>query len=255
MSNNVFKTPEGQPATQRINQEDVEPTVKYLEKVTGLSLVSNMLGTTGKKPTSGDLDLAVDQKTTSKSELEQRLKNYAEKSGLENAVAKSGISVHFKTPINGDPKNGFAQTDFMFGDPEWVKFSMAGEYGDDGIKGKHRHILLNSIGKARKSEDYPQGFKWSYTRGLVDRETDKVVTNDPNKIAKILLGQTATIYIAVSFPKIMNYIRKLPNYTELTADAREALGKEGIEIPDHRQVESYQPGSIGWMRSMIDIVS
>lgn len=255
MSNNVFKDSSGQPATQRIIQADVEPTVKYLEGITGLPLVTNMLGTTGKKPTSGDLDLAVDDKTTSKGELEQKLKAYAEKTGLENAVAKSGISVHFKTPINGDPKNGFAQTDFMFGDPEWLKFSMAGEYGEDGIKGVHRHILLNSIGKARKSDEHPEGLKWSYTRGLVDRATEEVVTNDPNQIAKILLGQTATAEIAVSFHKIINFIKKLPNYEELTADAREALGKQGIEIPDHKQIESFQPGSIGWMRQMIDIVS
>jgi len=255
MSGNVFKDSTGQPRTQRINQADVEPTVKYLEDITGLPLVTNMLGTTGKKPTSGDLDLAVDDKTTSKGELEQKLKAYAEKSGLENAVTKSGISVHFLTPINGDSKNGFAQTDFMFGDPDWMKFAMAGEYGDDGVRGQHRHILLNSIGKARVSDDYPQGLKWSYNKGLVDRATDEVITKDPNTISKMLLGQTATAEIAMSFPKIMDFIKKLPNYEELTADARPTLAKQGIEIPDHKQVESFQPGTIGWMRSMIDIVS
>jgi len=255
MSGNVFKDGEGQSRTQRINQGDVESTVKYLEGITGLPLTDNMLGTTGRKPSSGDLDLAVDEKTTSKSQLESKLKAYAEKSGLENAVAKSGISVHFLTPINGDPDNGYVQTDFMFGDPEWMKFAMAGEYGDDGIRGQHRHILLNSIGKARVSDEYPQGLKWSFNKGLVDRATEEVITKDPNTIAKMLLGQTATAEIAMSFPKIMNFIKKLPNYEDLTADARPTLAKQGIEIPDHKQVESYQPGTIGWMRQMIDIVS
>ena len=255
MSGNVFKDAEGRSLTQRIDQADVEPTVKYLEGITGLPLTDNMLGTTGKKPTSGDLDLAVDDKTNSKAELEQKLKTYAERAGLENAVAKSGISVHFKTPINGKEQNGFVQTDFMFGDPDWMKFSMAGEYDNDSIKGQHRHILLNSIGKARKSDEYPQGLKWSYTKGLVDRATEEVITKDPNQIAKLLLGQTATAEIAMSFPKIINFIKKLPNYEELTAEARETLAKQGIELPDHKQVESYQPGSIGWMRQMIDIVS
>jgi hypothetical protein len=255
MSGNVFKDNAGQSLTKRIDQTDVESTVKYLEGITGLSLTDNMLGTTGRKPTSGDLDLAVDEKSISKGELENKLKSHAEKTGLKNATAKSGISVHFLTPINGDPDNGFVQTDFMFGDPEWMKFSMAGEYGDDGIRGQHRHILLNSIGKARVSDDYPQGLKWSYNKGLVDRATEEVVTKDPNTIAKMLLGQTATADIAMSFPKIMNFIKKLPNYEDLTADARPTLAKQGIEIPDHKQVESYQPGTIGWMRQMIDIVS
>ena len=255
MSGNVFKDKTGGALTQRIDQGDVEPTVKWLEGITGLPLTDNMLGTTGKKPTSGDLDLAVDEKNISKGELESKLKAYAEKAGMENATAKSGISVHFLTPINGDPDNGFVQTDFMFGDPEWMKFPMAGEYGDDGIRGQHRHILLNSIGKARVSDDYPQGLKWSYNKGLVDRATEEVITKDPNTIAKMLLGQTATAEIAMSFPKIMNFIKKLPNYEDLTADAKPTLAKQGIEIPDHKQVESFQPGTIGWMRQMIDIVS
>ena len=51
---NIFKNAEGQPATQRINQADVEPTLKWLEKITGLNHVDNMLGSTGIKPTSGD---------------------------------------------------------------------------------------------------------------------------------------------------------------------------------------------------------
>ena len=58
---NIFKNAEGQPATQRINQADVEPTLKWLEKITGLNHVDNMLGSTGIKPTSGDLDVAVDK--------------------------------------------------------------------------------------------------------------------------------------------------------------------------------------------------
>ena len=62
---NVFKV-DGKPATQRINLADIQPTINYLEKLTGLPLSDNMLGTTGKKSSSGDLDLAVDQTKISK---------------------------------------------------------------------------------------------------------------------------------------------------------------------------------------------
>ena len=41
---NIFKNPTGQPATQRINQADVDPTIAWLEKITGLPLQSNKLG-------------------------------------------------------------------------------------------------------------------------------------------------------------------------------------------------------------------
>jgi len=66
---NVFKDPNGQLATQRINKADVAPTLAWLEKITGLDLQNNMLGTTGKAPTSGDLDVAVDQANTTKDQL------------------------------------------------------------------------------------------------------------------------------------------------------------------------------------------
>jgi hypothetical protein len=53
---------------------------------------------------------------------------------------------------------------------------------------------------------------------------------------------------------IIAYIRKLPNYEELVAAARETLGRSGIELPKNEALESYQPGTIGWMHKMINIV-
>ncbi|MDV7390500.1 hypothetical protein RZS08_04060, partial [Arthrospira platensis SPKY1] len=94
-------------ATTRINQADVVPTVKFLEKITGLPLVNNLLGTTGKKATSGDIDVAVDASKVDKNQLEQRLKAWAAKNDPTALTKKTGVSVHFRTPINGDPTNGY----------------------------------------------------------------------------------------------------------------------------------------------------
>ena len=74
---NVFKNADGAIATIRINQTDVKPTVQWLEQLTGLPLMDNMLGSTGQKPTSRDLDLAVDPKTMSKDDLEAKLTKWA----------------------------------------------------------------------------------------------------------------------------------------------------------------------------------
>lgn len=97
--------------------------------------------------------------------------------------------------------------------------------------------------------------KWSANNGLIDRETNELVTKDPNQIAKTLLGQTATPSTLDSVEGIIGYIKKLPNYEELVADARETFEKDGLELPDPKKVESFQPGTIGWMRQMIDIVN
>ena len=59
---NIFKDPEsGNPLTQRIARDDVDPTLGWVEKLTNLSLKDAKLGSTGIRSTSGDLDVAVDQ--------------------------------------------------------------------------------------------------------------------------------------------------------------------------------------------------
>ena len=121
--------------------------------------------------------------------------------------------------------------------------------GSGQYRGEHRHIVLSSIARAR-------GIKYSPKFGLVDPETNEPLPNgdDWNSIAKQLLGQSATVADVKSVDAIINYIKKLPNYEELISAARETLGRYDIELPKKEAVESYQPGTIGWMRSMIDVI-
>ena len=125
---NVFKDDAGVVLTKRINRADVIPTVQWLETVTGLELTDHMLGTTGKKESSGDLDLAIDANEVNKNDFANALGEYIKKQGGDPKewIKKSGISVHFKTPIKGNPDNGYVQADFMFGERDWMKFSMTG---------------------------------------------------------------------------------------------------------------------------------
>lgn len=246
---NIFKDDAGTVLTVRINKADVLPTIQWLEHVTGLELTDNMLGTTGKKESSGDLDLAVDANQVDKNEFAQKLMDYIAKEGgnPKEWVKKSGISVHFKTPIKGDPHLGFVQADFMFGEPQWMKFSLQGGKEGSELKGSHRHIILASIARAK-------GMKWSFQNGLMSGDGKELITKDPNEIAKKLLGQTASPKNLQDPEAIIDYIIKLPNYEELVKDARETLGKEGVQLPVANQVESYQPGTGAWFRRMIEII-
>jgi hypothetical protein len=238
---NIFKTQDGNPLTQRINRADVAPTVKWLEQLTGLPLAKRMLGTTGKATSSSDLDLAVDANKISKDELIQRLVPWAKKQGGDpkSWIKKSGDSVHLRTPIKGDPANGFVQTDFMFGEPDWMTFSLRGGTEGSPYKGMHRHILLASIAKAK-------GYRWSYKNGLANRETGETITKDPKAIAEILLGPDATPKDLESVESILAKAKQSPNYQELVADARETLGREGIKLPE-------SVGSVNWFRSLADL--
>lgn len=246
---NVFKDDAGSILTVRINKADVLPTVQWLETVTGLELTDNMLGTTGKKDTSGDLDLAIDANAVDKNEFAVKLADYITKKGgnPKEWIKKSGISVHFKTPIKGDEKNGYVQSDFMFGEPNWMKFSLQGGKEGSELKGAHRHIILSSIARNR-------GMKWSANNGLMSGDGKELVSKDGNEIAKKLLGQTATIKDLADPEAIIDFIIKLPNYEELVKDARETLGREGIKLPVAGKVESFVPGSGAWFRKMIEVV-
>ena len=231
---NVFKDAKGQPATTRISRENVVPTVQWLEQLTGLSLVDNMLGSTGRKETSGDLDLGIDETKISKDILVQQLL----KRGIKaEDIRKSGDSVHLKTPILGDAGNGYVQTDFMFGDPEFQKFAL--NTGESDFKGVHRALLLASIAKA-------QGMKWSYKNGLMDRETNEVISKNPAEIAEKLLGGTVADMSSVE--TIVKKIKSRPDYDQLTTDARDAFERDNLVLPESRPL----PGTGGWYRQFVN---
>ena len=65
---NVFKNADKSLATKRIDRVDVETTLAWLEKITGLPHNDFKLGSTGIADTSGDLDVAVNVDDVSKEE-------------------------------------------------------------------------------------------------------------------------------------------------------------------------------------------
>jgi hypothetical protein len=210
--------------------------VQWLEQLTGLNLIDNMLGTTGKKESSGDLDLAVDAAKVTKEVLIQQLLN----KGIGTTdIRKTGDSVHLKTPILGDPNNGYVQTDFMFGNPEWQRWSLRGAGEGSPYKGVHRQLLMASIAKA-------QGLKWSYKNGLVDRETNEIISQNPAEIAQKLVGGTPADLESVE--TIVAKIKPRADYKQLTADAREAFARDNLSLPESTQV---QEGSAQWFRKFV----
>lgn len=245
MGGNVFKNENGKSLTSRINKHDVVPTVSWLEKILGIELKSHLLGTTGKAATSGDIDIAVDEQEVTKEELIQKLVVWVKETGSipKDWIKKSGAGVHFKTPIAGKETNGFVQTDFMFGDPKWLKWSLrAGEAGSQ-FKGVHRHILLASIAKA-------QNLKWSFKFGLINRETNQPITTDPNEIAKKLLGDDAIDDDLNTVETIIRKIKTRSDYEELIVDFREYLSKD----PSNPTLESFgmEIGSSEWFRFLMN---
>lgn len=231
---NVFKNADGTPATTRINQADVKATVQWIEKITGLDFTSvkdpktkypaRWLGSTGKVPTSGDLDLAVDSNETSKEALAATLTQYIQGQGLDPRewVVKKG-EVHFKAAIAGDPKKGFVQADFMFfPNVDWGVFYYAGGL-NSAYKGVYRNILMSSIAKSL-------GLKVG-ANGVFSRASNNLVTLDPNHTAELLLGPGHTHADLQNVEIIYKNLSNDPDRDAKLQDFREYLAREGLAEP------------------------
>jgi hypothetical protein len=235
---NVFKDANGKSLTQRINQTDVKSTLAWLQElVPGLDLQNNTLGSTGIKATSGDLDIAVDSSQVSKEQMVAQLGRWAQSHGFkpEEWISKSGTAVHFKTPINGRPDQGFVQTDFMFlSNVPWSKFVLGAMPADSAYKGRERNVLMNSIAKS-------MGYKLNQIAGIADRATNKIITDDPDQVAKMLLNKQATKEDLASVETILTALQKDPAKDAKLADFREHMKREGLPFLESAQL--YTPVS------------
>lgn len=234
---NVFKDSAGVPLTQRIAQADVMPTVRWLEGITGLDLTAEKdsrdgqptkwLGSTGRKADSGDLDLSVDAGEMSKDQLTTVLTNWAQQNRVDPAryVKKTGSAVHFFTAIKGDPKNGFVQTDFMFSNkPRWTEFVLSNDPRSQ-YKGALRNIMLNSMAKSL-------GYKLNQNDGIMDRATNELITDDPARVAQMLLSPNATSADLYSVESILKSLEADPKKEAKIADFRAHLEREGKTLDE-----------------------
>ena len=243
---NVFKDKQGQPLTQRINQADVPATIAYLEKVLGIEFPEDRwLGSTGRKPTSGDLDLAVDLSEINKDQLAAKLTQFVQnqKQDPREWVKKAG-EVHFRTPIAGDPNKGYVQTDFMFfPNLDWGIFYYGGAEGSN-YKGMNRNVLMSSLAKV-------QGLKVG-ANGMISRTTDQLVKGgqDPNYVAKVLLGPAFTKENLKNVESIYTALSNDPDREVKLKDFREYLAREGLQEPQQPMAEN-GVGFLGRLRDRI----
>lgn len=110
-----------------------------------------IIGSTGKKEYSGDIDLVIDNKWWSNGPGTFR-ENLNKLYGIEN-TARNGDMIHLKYPIVGynseynmlQPRTGFVQIDFNFGDSDWERFYHYSPGNNSEYKGAHRNLLIAAI--------------------------------------------------------------------------------------------------------------
>jgi len=182
-------------------------TVNKIMKPTGATLIpigSGATPTPGKK--SGDLDVIVDQDAMADYfglkkpvDIKKAVAQLFNDAGFDTKVI--GINTHVRVPLS----QGSAQVDIMLvPSAEAVsKFHMHNIPKGSKYKGVHKQIAMSKLAKNK-------GYKWSGFKGLIDAENDpkgNTPERDPDTIAKILLGDSATAQDLGSFESIL---AKLP---------------------------------------------
>jgi hypothetical protein len=157
---------------------------------------------------SGDLDMIADagqliknlkapDVKTAKIELEKMF----QQAGFE--TKKTGQIVHVKTNVGGLAQ----QVDIMVVDNGETasKFHVHDIPKGSPYKGVHKQIMIADLAKEK-------GFKWSPYKGLVNRDTNELVSNDLDNIAKQLIGPNAT---ASDLGSVESILAKMPSAKEI----------------------------------------
>ena len=129
----------------RVKREDIPATVQLVSQMSGIPAEDlQPLGSVGKTPDSGDIDLAVD---INKYDAEDIHKQMCAQLGEDYCVYNKGTKVaSYAFPIAGDESKGLVQVDLMFvPNPHWAKFSYHSPGGDSQYKGAVRTMLLMGV--------------------------------------------------------------------------------------------------------------
>jgi hypothetical protein len=116
----------------------------------------------------------------------------------------------------------------------WSKFVLGAMPADSAYKGRERNVMMNSIAKS-------MGYKLSQVAGIADRTTNKIITDDPDAVAKLLLNKSATQADLASVETILAALEQDPARDAKLADFRDHMTREGL--PFLESAELYQPVS------------
>jgi len=170
------------PGVGPIHIDEIEPTLTALEKVLGIDLKGNVLGSVGKREFSGDIDVALQIDPESIPQFIEKLKNTPEVLDIEKTsviMTKVQIVGYDEAKQTSKPRTGYVQVDFMPGDPGWLKtYYHSPSEKESKYKGVFRNIMIATIAAVHNRQDSAdtiddgrpvesKRWMWSPTDGLV----------------------------------------------------------------------------------------
>ena len=135
------------PNTKPISSELIPSVLRSLKRKLALPVNFTFLGSTGKKPMCGDIDLAVSSTEHTFDGFSQTL---AAALGNENIKPQPQFNhVYTRVAIPNTKGRKFCQVDFMIGDPNLLAFTnWAPHPSSSNYQGSHRTQLIKATAKA-----------------------------------------------------------------------------------------------------------
>lgn len=228
-----------------IHISEVMPTLENLARQLDMSEISkNPLGSTGKKEYSNDIDIALN--ITDNTERSKLMSLLREMLGYENVRSIASIIIS-RVPIENydeskdavQPRTGFVQIDFMFGDVEWMKtFYHSPSTEESKFKGVHRNLAISALTQMTDREESEERdsfgrpittirWKWSpfglikvkrtsrrnvRTGNWVKKQDDiqlEQPIKDANKVAAVLFNGQGNVNNISSLESIIDMVKKV----------------------------------------------
>jgi hypothetical protein len=270
MGGNIFKN-----IASAIPRDRVEPTIEAYTKVLGeifpmkahsLSFFEPV-GSAGKKPISGDLDLAIDAthivRSFTSSEIgkwgiewddwndlytkihkRSRTATYqmskmralltlisaklTEKMDVNDRVTAGNIFTCFEQHDESGPTGDFVQVDWMVGDIDWLRWSYY-SHGEQGLKGLHRTQFLVAL----FSEI---GYTFNHFSGIKEKKTSEWAITSPEDALQLLSEHYGMVEHSQTqtFAQLHSWLLKSDStsYFKVISRYREILKVQKENIPN-----------------------
>lgn len=231
------------PDAVQLEKSNFGSVMDNLKKILPPGLQLYPIGSAGKKEISSDIDVLVDAKElmtafpTKELKLSRKaLEEYFQSNGL--FAARTGVSIHVGVPIGNT--NNVVQVDIMAVENAAAAQPLhTHDYSDPTLKGGTLHAMWADLSNMSQLPGH-ESLMMSPYKGLVDRQTKELVSNDKDQIAKIIIGPTATA-------------RDMGNPT-LMMKALEQYPEKYKAIKEKYFPEPVAEGSREWFRRTLEIL-
>lgn len=269
-----------------ISREKIQPTLeRFYEELVKIfpqasTAIRNIspVGSVGKKPVSGDLDLAMDGEFISpenlsswgiqEQQVEELVKKYEKRSRtatipqlyrravltLIGELASPNISTDTKSTgtgmlffafpqfdSTGEQTGQFVQIDLNVGKKDWLEFSYFSDEYTGNIKGLHRTQLIAALFSAK-------GYTFRHGYGVKDKETQQMVADSPTQAIELLnqlYGMELTPESINNFFSLFKEIEQKVPEQDIKAVVRSyvrRLDQAKAEVPE--EIKKYQDQSM-----------